>query len=84
MLDGLTKALNRRYWEEQLKLEVQRAQRYKQPLSLLLFDLDKFKQLNDQYGHLGGDCVLIELTARVRALLRDTDWFGRYGGEELA
>jgi diguanylate cyclase (GGDEF)-like protein len=62
---------------------VQRAQRYNQPLSLLLFDLDKFKQLNDQYGHLGGDCVLIELTARVRALLRDTDWFGRYGGEEF-
>lgn len=82
-IDGLTKALNRRYWEEQLKLEVQRSQRYQQPLSLLLFDLDKFKQLNDQYGHLGGDCVLIELTARVRALLRDTDWFGRYGGEEF-
>ncbi|RVT46583.1 sensor domain-containing diguanylate cyclase [Rheinheimera sediminis] len=82
-IDGLTQALNRRYWEEQLKLEVQRAQRYKQPLSLLLFDLDKFKQLNDQYGHLGGDSVLIELTARVRALLRDTDWFGRYGGEEF-
>ncbi|MDR7120526.1 diguanylate cyclase [Rheinheimera soli] len=82
-IDGLTQALNRRYWEEQLKLEVQRAQRYQQPLSLLLFDLDKFKQLNDQYGHLGGDCVLIELTARVRVLLRDTDWFGRYGGEEF-
>lgn len=82
-IDGLTNALNRRYWEEQLKLEVQRSQRYQQPLSLLLFDLDKFKQLNDQYGHLGGDSVLIELTARVRALLRDTDWFGRYGGEEF-
>jgi diguanylate cyclase (GGDEF)-like protein len=82
-IDGLTLALNRRYWEEQLKLEVQRAQRYQQPLSLLLFDLDKFKQLNDQYGHLGGDSVLVELTARVRTLLRDTDWFGRYGGEEF-
>jgi len=82
-IDGLTQALNRRYWEEQLKLEVQRAQRYQQPLSLLLFDLDKFKQLNDQYGHLGGDSVLIEVTVRIRALLRDTDWFGRYGGEEF-
>lgn len=82
-IDGLTQALNRRYWEEQLKLEVQRAQRYQQPLSLLLFDLDKFKQLNDQYGHLGGDSVLVEITARVRGLLRDTDWFGRYGGEEF-
>lgn len=82
-IDGLTKALNRRYWEEQFKLEVQRAQRYQQPLSLLLFDLDRFKQLNDQYGHLGGDAVLVELTARVRSLLRDTDLFGRYGGEEF-
>ncbi len=82
-IDGLTQCLNRRYWEDQLKLEVQRAQRYQQPLSLLLFDLDKFKQLNDQYGHLGGDSVLIELSARIRSLLRDTDWFGRYGGEEF-
>ncbi|WP_337879136.1 diguanylate cyclase [Rheinheimera sp.] len=82
-LDGLTQCLNRRFWEQQLKLEVQRAERYQTPLSLLLFDLDRFKQLNDRYGHQGGDFVLVELAAQVKQLLRDSDWFGRYGGEEF-
>ncbi|MFC4655204.1 diguanylate cyclase [Rheinheimera marina] len=82
-LDGLTQCLNRRYWEQQLKLEVQRSERYQTPLSLLLFDLDRFKQLNDRYGHQGGDFVLVELAAQVKQLLRDSDWFGRYGGEEF-
>lgn len=81
--DGLTKVLNRRYWEEQLKQEIHRAQRYQHPLSLLLFDLDKFKDLNDKYGHLGGDFVLIELAALIGSLLRDSDLLGRYGGEEF-
>ena len=81
--DGLTKVLNRRYWEEQLKQEIQRAHRYKHPLSLILFDLDKFKDLNDKYGHLGGDFVLIELAALIGTLLRDSDLLGRYGGEEF-
>ncbi|WP_419571339.1 diguanylate cyclase [Rheinheimera sp.] len=82
-LDGLTQCLNRRYWEQQLKLEVQRSERYQTPLSLLLFDLDRFKELNDRYGHQGGDFVLVELAAQVKQLLRDSDWFGRYGGEEF-
>lgn len=81
--DGLTKVYNRRYWEEQLQHELLRAQRYQHPLSLLLFDLDKFKDLNDRYGHLGGDFVLVELAAFIRTLLRDSDVFGRYGGEEF-
>jgi diguanylate cyclase (GGDEF)-like protein len=81
--DGLTKVLNRRYWEEQLKQEIHRAQRYRHPLSLLLFDLDKFKDLNDKYGHLGGDFVLIELASFIGSLLRDSDLLGRYGGEEF-
>ncbi|MDX1390953.1 MAG: diguanylate cyclase [Rheinheimera sp.] len=81
--DGLTGVLNRRYWQQQLEYELQRAGRYQHPLSLLLFDLDKFKQLNDQYGHQGGDAVLIELSALIGGLLRDTDLFGRYGGEEF-
>lgn len=81
--DGLTKVLNRRYWEEQLKQEIHRAQRYKHSLSLILFDLDKFKDLNDKYGHLGGDFVLIELAAYIGTLLRDSDLLGRYGGEEF-
>jgi diguanylate cyclase (GGDEF)-like protein len=81
--DGLTKVLNRRYWEEQLKQEIHRAQRYQHPLSLLLFDLDKFKDLNDKYGHLGGDFVLVELASFIGSLLRDSDLLGRYGGEEF-
>lgn len=81
--DGLTKVLNRRYWEEQLKQEIHRAQRYQHPLSLILFDLDKFKDLNDKYGHLGGDFVLIELSSLIGSLLRDSDLLGRYGGEEF-
>ncbi len=81
--DGLTKVSNRRHWETQLKLELQRAQRYQHPLSLILFDLDKFKELNDRYGHLGGDFVLVELASLIDSLLRDSDLLGRYGGEEF-
>ena len=81
--DGLTGVYNRRYWQQQLGYEIQRAERYQHPLSLLLFDLDKFKDLNDQYGHQGGDFVLIELSRLIGSLLRDTDLFGRYGGEEF-
>uniref|UniRef100_A0A486XVS8 diguanylate cyclase n=1 Tax=Rheinheimera sp. BAL341 TaxID=1708203 RepID=A0A486XVS8_9GAMM len=81
--DGLTGIYNRHYWQQQLGYEIQRSQRYQHPLSLLLFDLDKFKQLNDQYGHLGGDFVLVELSRLIAGLLRDTDLFGRYGGEEF-
>ncbi|GAB2905648.1 GGDEF domain-containing protein [Rheinheimera gaetbuli] len=82
-IDGLTGIFNRRYWQQQLQLEVQRAARYQHPLSLLLFDLDKFKQLNDTYGHQGGDAVLTSVAQQISVLLRDTDIFGRYGGEEF-
>ena len=81
--DGLTGVYNRRYWQQQLQLELLRAERYQHPVSLLLFDLDKFKQLNDSYGHQGGDAVLTTVAERISALLRDTDIFGRYGGEEF-
>ena len=82
-IDGLTGIYNRRYWQQQLQLELLRANRYQHPVSLLLFDLDKFKQLNDSYGHQGGDAVLTTVAERISALLRDTDIFGRYGGEEF-
>lgn len=82
-IDGLTGIYNRNYWQQQLGYEIQRSARYCHPLTLLLFDLDKFKQLNDQYGHQGGDAVLIELSALIAGLLRDTDLLGRYGGEEF-
>jgi diguanylate cyclase (GGDEF)-like protein len=81
--DGLTGVFNRSYWQQQLGYEIQRSTRYRHPLTLLLFDLDKFKQLNDQYGHQGGDAVLVELSALISGLLRDTDLLGRYGGEEF-
>ncbi len=81
--DGLTGIFNRHYWQQQLQLELQRATRYQHPVSLLLFDLDKFKQLNDTYGHQGGDVVLTSVSQQISALLRDTDVFGRYGGEEF-
>ncbi|MBV2129979.1 sensor domain-containing diguanylate cyclase [Arsukibacterium indicum] len=83
-LDGLTGVLNRNYWQQQLEVEVQRAGRYQHPLSLLFFDLDKFKRLNDDYGHQAGDVVLIEVARLIGSLLRETDLFGRYGGEEFA
>ncbi|SNY54841.1 diguanylate cyclase (GGDEF) domain-containing protein [Arsukibacterium tuosuense] len=83
-LDGLTGVLNRNYWQQQLEVEVQRAGRYQHPLSLLFFDLDKFKRLNDEYGHQAGDIVLIEVAKLIGSLLRETDLFGRYGGEEFA
>tara|TARA_R110002126_G_scaffold16527_15_gene66015 strand:+ start:4269 stop:5237 length:969 start_codon:yes stop_codon:yes gene_type:complete len=83
-LDGLTGVLNRNYWQQQLEVEVQRAERYQHPLSLLFFDLDKFKRLNDEYGHQAGDLVLIEVAKLIGSLLRETDLFGRYGGEEFA
>lgn len=81
--DGLTGIYNRRYWQQQLQQELLRAVRYQHPLSLLLFDLDKFKQLNDTYGHQGGDAVLTAVAQSINTLLRDTDIFGRYGGEEF-
>lgn len=82
-IDGLTGVYNRRYWQQQLSHEVSRAARYEHPLALLLFDLDKFKQLNDDYGHQGGDAVLVELSGIIAGLLRDSDLLGRYGGEEF-
>lgn len=83
-IDGLTKILNRKYWEESLEQEFSRARRYKHDLALIMFDLDHFKKLNDKYGHQGGDKVLIETAAKIKSLLRSCDQFGRYGGEEFA
>lgn len=83
-IDGLTKILNRKYWEESLEQEFSRARRYGHDLALIMFDLDHFKKLNDKYGHQGGDKVLIETSAKIKSLLRSCDQFGRYGGEEFA
>lgn len=81
--DGLTGLLNRRYWESCLEREFARHQRYDNPVSLVIFDIDHFKRVNDTYGHQTGDEV-IRATARITSqLVRETDFAGRYGGEEF-
>ncbi len=81
--DSLTKLFNSRHFFRQLKHEVERADRYRQPLSLLLLDIDNFKQYNDAYGHLEGDKALTVLADVIRKNLRCSDTAYRYGGEEF-
>ncbi|MDW5377847.1 diguanylate cyclase [Halomonas sp. HP20-15] len=82
--DGLTGALNRRLFDENYQHEIARAHAGGRALSLIIFDVDHFKLINDHFGHLAGDQVLIDIAAVTRPLLRATDYFGRYGGEEFA
>ncbi len=81
--DGLTRIYNRRHLQTCFNLEFSRANRHKFPLSMIMFDLDHFKKINDTYGHPGGDEVLREVAKRVKSLVRIEDIFGRYGGEEF-
>ncbi|MCM5556881.1 bacteriohemerythrin [Pleomorphomonas sp. JP5] len=82
--DPLTGLLNRRAFDERLDLEIQRAQRYDRPLSLLFIDIDHFKEVNDRYGHVVGDEVLRAVATVLKNGLRATDAACRYGGEEFA
>jgi two-component system cell cycle response regulator len=82
-LDGLTRQLNHRVIYGRLTEELERARRYKYPLSVVLCDFDHFKEINDTHGHLAGDAVLREGAAVLRKCLRSTDLLGRYGGEEF-
>lgn len=82
--DVLTQIYNKRFFSERLQSEFAYAQRHKVALSLILFDLDHFKKVNDTYGHLAGDYVLSRLTRVVLPALRTEDVFARYGGEEFA
>jgi two-component system, cell cycle response regulator len=82
--DGLTRAYNKRYFLDRLHSEMRFALRHESPLGLLLFDLDHFKRVNDEYGHLGGDRVLTEFAAVILESIRHEDVFARYGGEEFA
>ncbi len=84
MTDGLTQVYNKRKLEEELAREVARAQRHDRPLSLILFDLDNFKEINDTYGHLCGDFVLQQVARRTARHLRPEQVFARAGGEEFA
>jgi len=81
--DGLTRQLNHRVIYDRLTEELDRARRYKYPLSVVLCDFDCFKEINDTHGHLAGDAVLREGAAVLRHCLRSTDLLGRYGGEEF-
>jgi diguanylate cyclase (GGDEF)-like protein len=82
--DGLTQIHNKRSFETSIEREVSRGHRYQRPLSLLLFDIDHFKAINDQFGHLAGDAVLRQLAALVSANIRREDIVARVGGEEFA
>lgn len=81
--DSLTKISNRRRLEEVLRNEVERAKRYHQDLSLIMFDIDYFKKVNDNYGHDVGDLILKEIALLVKETIRKSDIFARWGGEEF-
>jgi two-component system, cell cycle response regulator len=82
--DALTGSYNRRYLMEQLPRELERCRRYGYPLSVLMCDIDHFKQINDASGHAAGDDVLQQFAARAQKYLRtNSDWIARYGGEEF-
>ena len=83
MIDDLTQLYNSRHFYTQLKKEMERSNRYGDPLTLFLMDLDKFKAFNDAYGHVEGDNVLSQLGQVIKRCLRETDSAYRYGGEEF-
>jgi diguanylate cyclase (GGDEF)-like protein len=82
--DGLTGLANHREFQDQLRREMERAQRFALPVALVLLDLDDFKVVNDRYGHLAGDTVLRGVATTLRLLVREIDCAARYGGEEFA
>ena len=84
IMDGLTGIHNKRYFVEQLERELARAIRHGRPLSLVMCDIDHFKAINDELGHLAGDYVLKEVAQISKSRLRPDDVIARYGGEELA
>ena len=83
IIDDLTQLYNSRHFYAQLEREIERSNRYGQPLTLLLLDLDRFKDFNDAYGHVQGDYVLSRLGHAIKRSLRETDSAYRYGGEEF-
>jgi diguanylate cyclase (GGDEF)-like protein len=84
VIDELTETYNYRYFIQKLREEKRRAIRYSLPLSLIMVDIDRFKKLNDTYGHESGNIVLKELSHIIQECVRDVDIFVRYGGEEFA
>ncbi|HEV7135402.1 MAG TPA: sensor domain-containing diguanylate cyclase [Steroidobacteraceae bacterium] len=84
LTDFLTGFHNRRYLQSRLREELARAQRARQPVACLMIDVDHFKRINDQYGHLAGDAVLREVAQRIDAEMRVSDAGARFGGDEFA
>jgi diguanylate cyclase (GGDEF)-like protein len=82
--DGLTNVYNRRYLRDKLELEFLRSRRYGLKMAYVMLDLDYFKRINDQYGHMAGDYVLVEVAAILKRNSRKPDLVARYGGEEFA
>ena len=82
-VDGLTQIYNKRYFMEVLEREISRSHRYGRELSLIMFDIDHFKNINDSFGHLAGDYVLKHLASVIKGRIRREDIMARYGGEEF-
>jgi diguanylate cyclase (GGDEF)-like protein len=83
LVDKLTGAFNRRKLQEVIEVELERCKRYNIPLSIIIFDIDDFKKINDMYGHSRGDVILKNITKIITSKLRKTDFFIRWGGEEF-
>lgn len=83
-IDDLTKLNNRKSYNENIKRLLSEYQRYKTPFSMVIYDIDNFKQINDSYGHAVGDKVLVEMSALIKSYIRETDYIFRIGGEEFA
>ena len=82
--DALTDMYNHRYFQEQMKLNIDNSKRYNTPFSLIMIDIDFFKKFNDKYGHQSGDAVLRQVAGTIKKNIRSTDIPCRYGGEEMA
>jgi len=82
--DGLTRIFNKKYFLDTLRKEFAYCLRHRVPLSVLMFDVDHFKKINDNYGHQAGDYVLARIAQRINETIRTEDVFARYGGEEFA
>ena len=81
--DGLTRIYNRRFMDKRLKEEFESHRRYSRPFSLIMFDIDHFKEINDRYGHQCGDFILKSISSRIDSSIRNVDFLARYGGEEF-
>ncbi|MEI6305934.1 MAG: GGDEF domain-containing protein [Deltaproteobacteria bacterium] len=83
-IDSLTQIANRAYFDEKLEEMISFTQRYNEPLSLVMIDLDYFKAINDTYGHIAGDRILKGVAFKLKSELRDSDFLARFGGDEFA